>query len=303
MREEEKKRTSQVSKLQQFFRKKWVFPAIYLLSAAIILTAVLWYQAIQHNGKDLSSDEPNDVSYNEEPSVEVNQSVEHFKMPAIDPDAVKVVTNFYDFNSSEEEQEAALVFYDNTYHPSKGIDIASHDGKAFEVTASLSGTVTKAEKDSLFGYVVEIEHENGVATIYQSLADTKVKAGDKVEQGEIIGQAGKNQFNKDAGVHVHFEIRKDGQAYNPLTYLDEPITSLTEKSVEEQSNSAADDRANTENGQTTSEETAPSDERQSGNDQSADETSDENSSQSDDESRNKSETENQQDTSLESNNE
>jgi len=269
MREEEKKRTSQGSKFQQFFRKKWVFPAIYLVSAAVILTAVLWYQAIRNNdANDLSTDDGADVSYNEDQSVEVNQSVENFKMPAIDPDAVKVVTNFYDFNASEKEQETALVFHNNTYHPNQGIDIASNDGKAFEVTASLSGTVAKAEKDSLLGYVVEIEHENGVKTIYQSLADTKVQAGDKVKQGEIIGQAGKNQFNKDAGVHVHFEIRKDGKAYNPLNYMDEPLTSLTEKSVEEPSDGAAQKEDNKDGEEATSDETAPSDETQPDEEQS-----------------------------------
>ncbi|MEK4181164.1 M23 family metallopeptidase [Aeribacillus sp. FSL K6-1121] len=269
MREEEKKRTSQGSKFQQFFRKKWVFPAIYLVSAAVILTAVLWYQAIRNNdANDLSTDDGTDVSYNEDQSVEVNQSVENFKMPAIDPDSVKVVTNFYDFNASEKEQETALVFHNNTYHPNQGIDIASNDGKAFEVTASLSGTVAKAEKDSLLGYVVEIEHENGVKTIYQSLADTKVQAGDKVKQGEIIGQAGKNQFNKDAGVHVHFEIRKDGKAYNPLNYMDEPLTSLTEKSVEEPSDGAAQKEDNKDGEEATSDETAPSDETQPDEEQS-----------------------------------
>ena len=41
MREEEKKRTSKITKVQQFFRKRWVFPAIYLVSAAVVLTAVL----------------------------------------------------------------------------------------------------------------------------------------------------------------------------------------------------------------------------------------------------------------------
>lgn len=251
------------------FQKKWVFPAIYLVSAAVILTAVLWYQAIRNNdANDLSTDDGTDVSYNEDQSVEVNQSVENFKMPAIDPDSVKVVTNFYDFNASEKEQETALVFHNNTYHPNQGIDIASNDGKAFEVTASLSGTVAKAEKDSLLGYVVEIEHENGVKTIYQSLADTKVQAGDKVKQGEIIGQAGKNQFNKDAGVHVHFEIRKDGKAYNPLNYMDEPLTSLTEKSVEEPSDGAAQKEDNKDGEEATSDETAPSDETQPDEEQS-----------------------------------
>ncbi|WP_243387061.1 M23 family metallopeptidase [Bacillus kexueae] len=234
MREEEKKRTSQGSKFQQFFRKKWFFPAVYLLSAAVILTAVLWYQAVRDDVANDYEEGTEDLSYRDEPSVEVNRSVENVVMPAIDPDAVKVVTYFYDYNASSEEQEAALVLYDNTYHPNQGIDLAREDGEAFEVVASLSGTVTKAEKDPLLGYVIEIEHDDSVKTIYQSLASVEVEAGDKVEQGDVLGKAGQNQFNKEAGVHAHFEIRKDGKAYNPLNYMEKPMTSIAEEASAEE---------------------------------------------------------------------
>ncbi len=82
------------------------------------------------------------------------------------------------------------------------------------MTASLSGTVVKAEKDPLFGYVVHIQHDRGVVTVYQSLKDVQVKTGDTVKQGQVIAKAGTNEFNKEAGVHVHFEFGKMGK---PLT--------------------------------------------------------------------------------------
>ena len=75
---------------------------------------------------------------------------------------------------TEAEQEKALVFYNNTYSPNKGIDIAAKNGKEFNVVA-LSGTVTKAEKDSLLGYVVTVDSGNGVAVSYQSLGSVKVE--------------------------------------------------------------------------------------------------------------------------------
>ncbi|WP_044747162.1 peptidoglycan DD-metalloendopeptidase family protein [Bacillus alveayuensis] len=273
MREEEKKRTSQGSKFQQFFRKRWVFPAIYLLSATVILTAVLWYQAVRNDVSEQPMDST-DVSYHDEPSVEVNRSVENFKMPAIDPDAVQVVTKFYDFEASAEDQEAALVFYNNTYHPNQGIDIAREDGKPFEVVASLSGTVTKAEKDPILGHVIEIEHDDNLVTIYQSLSELKVKQGDKVEQGQVIGQAGKNQFNAEAGVHAHFEIRKDGKAYNPLNYMEKPMTSLTEQTA---ADGASDEENLMEENETTpseenlteEKETTPSEEKQPTNEENS----------------------------------
>lgn len=234
MREEETKRTSQNSKMQKFFRKRWVFPAIYLVSAALILTVVLWYQALG-NGNSANEDMIDQgTSYQDEPTAEVNSAVENFSMPAVDSDSVSVIRNFYEKDASAEEQEAALVSYNNTYEPSKGIDLAKEDGKEFEVAASLSGTVTKAEKDPLLGQVVEIDHENGVTTVYQSLASVTVAAGDKVEQNEVIGQAGRSLMQEADGVHVHFEIRKDGTAVNPLDYMDKPLTSLNSVNAEKE---------------------------------------------------------------------
>jgi stage II sporulation protein Q len=236
MREEEKKRTSQNSKIQQFFRKRWVFPAIYLMSAAVILTAVLWYQSISNNvAEDLNTSEQENAMKDPE-AVEVNALKENVAMPALDPDAVNVVKKFYDPNASTEDQEAALVFYDNSYRMNKGIDIAKEDQTEFDVVASLSGTVTKAEKDPILGYVVEIEHENDLVTVYQSLAEASVQAGDKVEQKELIGKAGKNLFNEEDGIHVHFEIRQNGTAINPLTFMDKPVTSIEEATQEEAAN-------------------------------------------------------------------
>jgi stage II sporulation protein Q len=229
MREEEKKLTSP-KKVTRLFRKRWVLPAMYLFSAALILTGVLWFQSKNNDFvKPPSADEEQGTSYNEKEVVPANEAVEQIAMPVLDPNAVEIVKPFYDFNASEEEQEAALVFYNDEYHPNKGIDIAMKNGESFDVTASLSGTVVKAEKDPILGYVVQMEHDRGVVTVYQSLTGVQVKAGDVVKQGQVIAKAGQNEFNKEAGIHVHFEIRKDNQSVNPVAYFDQPLTTLTEE--------------------------------------------------------------------------
>ncbi len=257
MREEEKKRTSQNTKVQQFFRKRWVFPAIYLMSAAVILTAVLWYQNISNNVAEDLQNNQDDIALNEPEAVEVNATKENFAMPAVDPEAVSVVKKFYDPNATTEEQEAALVFYNNTYRMNKGIDIAREDQKQFDVVASLSGTVTKAEKDPILGFVVEIEHENDVVTVYQSLAEVSVEAGDKVEQNELIGKSGESLYNEEDGNHVHFEIRQAGKAVNPLTYMDKPVTSIEEEAQEEATEEEVSEEAPAGEGET---EEAPAEE-------------------------------------------
>ncbi|MCC2931229.1 stage II sporulation protein spoIIQ [Bacillus sp. LBG-1-113] len=235
MREEEKK-TSQVKKLQQFFRKRWVFPAIYLVSAAVILTAVLWYQSVSNDEvKDQLADNGGSSAYdNNDDAVEVGKSMENVAMPVVDSENVSVVKKFYETDAAKEEKEAALVTYNNTYSLSKGIDLAEKDGKDFEVSASLSGTVVKAEKDPVLGYVVEIEHADGLSTVYQSLSEVGVEQGDKVKQNQVIGKSGKNLYSEESGNHVHFEIRKDGVAMNPLNFMDKPVSSIEKAAAAEE---------------------------------------------------------------------
>ncbi len=275
MREEENKRTSQnsSSNLQRFFKKRWVFPAIYLASAAIILTGVLWFQSANN---DVADEEPNineelpGTAQNGEPAVPVNSTVENFAMPVLDEDAVEIHKQFYDADGSKEDQEAALVSYENTYYPNKGIDIVAKDGKSFDVAASLSGTVVRSEQDSLFGNIVEIEHAEGVVTVYHSLADVMVEQGDRVDQGQVIAKAGKNLFNKDADTHVHFEIRNNGVAVNPIEFFNQPLTSLEqEENASKQPAKQADPTQQKEEKTEDAEET-PADEDKSEQDKNTD---------------------------------
>jgi stage II sporulation protein Q len=228
MREE---KSSQEKSFKRFFKKRWVYPAVYLASAAIILTGVLYFQGSgeQQSTEDFeqATDNPS-RQFNDEPALEVNSSLENFTMPVEDVDNSVVKMQFYDNNSDKAEQEAALVVYNNQYHPNTGIDIANKDGKEFDVVASLSGEVTMVKEDSLLGNVIEIEHDNGIVTQYQSIKNMKVKAGDTVKQGDAIATAGTSQFNEKAGIHVHFEIRKDGTPVNPLDYMDKPVSALQE---------------------------------------------------------------------------
>ncbi|WP_064091922.1 M23 family metallopeptidase [Rossellomorea aquimaris] len=230
MREEEKKQPS-----QNFLKKRWAYPAIYLASAAIIITGILWYQAgndVSEKAKDYSYDGiPTDNEFNE-PAEEVNRTLENFVMPVQNPEDTVIEKEFYDSEASAEQQEAALVVYGNMYYPNQGIDI-SMDGKEFDVLAAMSGTVTKVQEDSLLGNTVEIEHSKGIVTRYQSVKDFDVAVGDIVDQGQVIAKAGKSLFNEDAGVHVHFEIRKENVAVNPLDYFHKSLATLQEVNVEE----------------------------------------------------------------------
>lgn len=224
MREEEKRSTS---KIRRILKKRWALSAIYLASAALVLAAAF---LLQNSFKDSANDEKKDLAETgknyDQPSVEVNSDLENVKMPVADADKTIIKKQFYDVNADEKAQEDALVFYNNRYEQNKGIDIAMKDGKSFDVKASLSGNVTKVQEDALLGNLIEVEHEDGVVTRYQSVTDIKVAVGDKVKQGQAIATSGKSQINEDAGVHVHFEIRKDGIAVNPVNFIEKQASEI-----------------------------------------------------------------------------
>ncbi|PFJ17431.1 peptidase M23 [Bacillus cereus] len=211
-------------KVVHLFQKRWVFPALYIACAAVILMVALWFQA--NLKKAPNQDQATPYTQPENPAVPVTKSSEVVKMPAAANAEVVVQKKFYEDAATEAEQEKALVFYNNTYSPNKGIDIVEKNGKEFDVTAALSGVVTKAEKDSLLGYVVTVDSGNGVATSYQSLGNVKVEKGARVAQGEVLGKSGLSAMNKEAGSHVHFEVRKDNVAVNPERYLNKSVTEI-----------------------------------------------------------------------------
>ncbi|KKB36541.1 M23 family metallopeptidase [Bacillus thermotolerans] len=216
MREEEKKKASQ--KTKNLFKNRWMFPAVYLTSAALLISGIIWYQLADSGDEQVQEMQESATPFNEPAQPVQTSAAEQLALPMKDADESVIKTSFYEESASEKDQEASLVVYNNTYHPNTGIAYGTKEGKTFDVTAALSGKVTKVqENDSLLGNVITIEHANGVTTNYQSVQDIQVAKGDNVSQGQVIAKAGKSLFNEKAGVHLHFEVRdKNNVAINPL---------------------------------------------------------------------------------------
>ncbi len=83
--------------------------------------------------------------------------------------------------------------------------------------ASSGGTVTVAGWQSGYGYVVYIDHGNGVQTRYGHLSKILVSVGTRVYQGQVIARSGNT--GNSTGPHLHFEYRINGTAYNPVGYV------------------------------------------------------------------------------------
>lgn len=97
----------------------------------------------------------------------------------------------------------------------QGVDWAIAKGSA--VVASSGGVVTKAGWAKGYGYVVYIKHPDGKETRYGHLSKVLVSPGQSVKQGEKIALSGNSGVS--TGPHLHFEIRINGTAVNPLKYL------------------------------------------------------------------------------------
>lgn len=96
-----------------------------------------------------------------------------------------------------------------------GVDLAVNVGTI--VSASDGGTVTKAGWSGGYGYMIEIDHGNGMTSRYAHNSSVLVKVGQVVGQHEAISRSGST--GNSTGPHLHFEILVNGKAVNPLDYI------------------------------------------------------------------------------------
>jgi murein DD-endopeptidase MepM/ murein hydrolase activator NlpD len=100
----------------------------------------------------------------------------------------------------------------------RGIDVIAAPGTP--IAAAASGLVIASGWEERYGRVVKIAHENGFLTVYAHNTENLVDVGDWVAPGQVIATVGRT--GRATSEHVHFEIRHDGHAYNPLYLLPEP---------------------------------------------------------------------------------
>jgi lipoprotein NlpD len=96
-----------------------------------------------------------------------------------------------------------------------GIDISTQEGTP--VRAARAGRVLYSDHLRGYGNLVILEHDDGYATVYAHNQENRARPGATVRQGDVIGAVGRS--GKTSEPNLHFEIRKDNVARNPLFYL------------------------------------------------------------------------------------
>ena len=206
----------------------------------------------------------NSTLFNNRPVLPVNQpdAVASLHIPVVLPADetvaapfainAKEVLHFFEKTKSEDVLAQAVTEFEGVYRPNQGLDYA-YDGKVFEATAMLGGTVTEVKEDAMFGKSVTVKtgedleitvsdngagmtpemiqsvmagrarnngedrYSTGIAS--QSLSQVSVKKDQVVNQNDVLGLAGENIYNKDLGIHLHVVVQKDGQLIDPATII------------------------------------------------------------------------------------
>ena len=205
--------------------KPYVLPTLLLLA---ITSVVFGTAMLTNNLKKEPEEEP--TSYITDAIIEEEEAVMKEEKKVLNPytdSSVTIGKSYYDYKADAETQEKSIVYHDNTYMQNSGIDFIAEN--PFDVVAILDGSVTDVKDDDTLGKIIEIKHDNGYVSIYQSLSEVSVKKGDVITQGQGLGKSGTNNLDKDMGNHLHFELYVNGQVVDPTLYLNKELQTSENK--------------------------------------------------------------------------
>lgn len=105
-----------------------------------------------------------------------------------------------------------------------GVDFTAEHGTPIRSTAA--GVVCHSDWLGGYGQAVEIDHGDGLKTLYAHCSDLVVKKGDRVEKGQLIAKVGTTGLS--SGPHCHYEVRREDKPIDPKPFLGEgPVVART----------------------------------------------------------------------------
>jgi len=193
--------------------RKFVIPTIYTIALAALFISILIIGKTYNSftNEDINSHVVNAIV--DDDSKAVMNETENKMIKPFANDNVTISKNFYDKDATEEEQQNSLIYYENTYMQNSGVLYTSEN--AYDIVATLDGKISDIKTDDILGNVIEIDHDNEIKTVYQSVDNIKVKVGDEVKKGDVIATSGANKLNNTNKNCLLFEVYQKGQLVNP----------------------------------------------------------------------------------------
>lgn len=173
-----------------------------------------------HDGQGGPGIKPNIENLNEtlnslEQNIKIRRAnLENLKANIVNQQAKLAVTPSIWPANGEVSSRYGLRWGGSDFHP--GIDIAADIGTPIVATAD--GVVIESGWNSGgYGYMVDVDHGNGIVTRYGHNSQLAVSVGTAVKKGQVIAYMGSTGFS--TGPHLHYEVRVNGKAVNPDRYL------------------------------------------------------------------------------------
>jgi murein DD-endopeptidase MepM/ murein hydrolase activator NlpD len=105
----------------------------------------------------------------------------------------------------------------------RGVDLRTRYGSP--ILAPADGVVLFTGRKTTYGNLMVVLHGSGIATVYGHLWKFEVQPWQRVSKGQVLGYTGNTGFS--TGPHLHFEVRQNGEATNPLEWLSPIETTVT----------------------------------------------------------------------------
>lgn len=225
---------NKLNKVKQFFKKEGFYVILFVCLCAVATVAAV--TAGRNNGKNSEEDsvaleqtEKEVVTQPEKPenALQVQENLE--PVPTVQNDDDTAAVSSQTEVSFKNPVEGTLgraysedpVYWATTdsYKNHLAMDVKAAEGTA--VVAVSDGIVKKVDVNTE-GTYVEIDHQNGLTTVYGNLQEqVLVKVGDKITAGQEIGAVGKttNLAYEEYGDYLHFQVFQDGKEVDPAKYV------------------------------------------------------------------------------------
>lgn len=213
--------------------RRYVLPTCYLLILGIMVASVTFLTKNlltknitndDHHNYSMSVFDEKEESTGQEENESNTTLNEEKPIKPFTNETVDISKSFYQVSETAENQEKALIYYENTYMPNTGVLYEADE--SFEVVAVLDGTVKDIKTDEILGSVLTISHNDKLTTVYYTFGEIKVSVGDNVTKGDVIATSGTTKLQTAKPQTLLFEVYYNGTLMNPLEFYEKNVNDL-----------------------------------------------------------------------------